>query len=59
MQYYARMVCELNNEATLGSIIAMNEALSHPEPEEFFAKILTPTIIISPVPMILSRAGNH
>jgi len=57
VQYYARMVCELNNEATLGSIIAMNEALSHPEPEEF--KILTPTIIISPVPMILSRAGNH
>jgi pimeloyl-ACP methyl ester carboxylesterase len=47
VQYYARMVCELNNESTLESIIAMNEALSHPEPEEFFRKLSVPTIIIS------------
>jgi pimeloyl-ACP methyl ester carboxylesterase len=47
VQYYGRMVCELNNEKTLQSIIAMNEALSHPEPEEFFRKLSVPTIIIS------------
>jgi pimeloyl-ACP methyl ester carboxylesterase len=47
VQYYGRMVCELNNEKTLQSIIAMNEALSHPEPEEFFRKLAVPTIIIS------------
>jgi pimeloyl-ACP methyl ester carboxylesterase len=48
VQYYARMVCELNNPSTLGSIIAMNEALARdPEPDSFFDTLVMPTIIIS------------
>ena len=47
VQYYADMVTDLTNEGTLASIIAMNEALSHPEPETFFAAITMPTLIIS------------
>jgi pimeloyl-ACP methyl ester carboxylesterase len=48
VQYYARMVCELNNPSTLGSIIAMNQALSaEAEPDEFFATLRMPTLIIS------------
>jgi pimeloyl-ACP methyl ester carboxylesterase len=48
VQYYARMVCELNNPSTLGSIIAMNEALARdPEPDSFFEELRMPTIIIS------------
>lgn len=48
VQYYARMVCELNNPSTLQSIIAMNEALARdPEPDEFFATLTMPTLIIS------------
>ena len=48
VQYYAPMVCELNNPSTLGTIIAMNEALYRdPEPDSFFLEVTTPTIIIS------------
>ena len=48
VQYYARMVCELSNPSTVGSIIAMNEALaSDPEPDSFFDELTMPTIIIS------------
>ncbi len=40
VQYYARMACELNNPSTLGSIIAMNEALARdPEPELVLPRI--------------------
>jgi len=48
VQYYARMVCELNNPSTVGSIVAMNEALARdPEPDSFFVELRMPTIIIS------------
>jgi pimeloyl-ACP methyl ester carboxylesterase len=48
VQYYARMVCELNNPATLGSIIAMNEALfADAEPDSFFDTLTMPTLIMS------------
>jgi 3-oxoadipate enol-lactonase len=46
-QYYADMVSELSNVGTLDSIIAMNQALSDPDPETFFETIQTPTLIIS------------
>jgi pimeloyl-ACP methyl ester carboxylesterase len=54
VQHYARMVNELTNQSTLNSIIAMNEALSIPDPEELFAAITSPTIIISG-----TRDRNH
>ncbi|HXQ53682.1 MAG TPA: alpha/beta hydrolase [Stellaceae bacterium] len=48
VQYYARMVCELDNPSTLASIIAMNEALAaDPEPDSFFDTLTMPTLIIS------------
>ncbi len=47
LQYYARMVVELNNHGTLDSIIAMNEALSHREPASFYQAITVPTLIIT------------
>ncbi|HTW89120.1 MAG TPA: alpha/beta hydrolase [Candidatus Binataceae bacterium] len=48
VQHYARMVCELNNPSTLGSIIAMNKALyTDPEPDEFFDTLTMPTLIMS------------
>jgi 3-oxoadipate enol-lactonase len=47
VRYYAKMITDLTNEGTLNSIIAMNEALSHPDPEEFFDTIKPPTLIIS------------
>jgi pimeloyl-ACP methyl ester carboxylesterase len=48
VQYYARMICELNNPSTLASIIAMNEALyADPEPDSFFDSLTMPTVIIS------------
>jgi 3-oxoadipate enol-lactonase len=48
VQNYARMVCELNNPSTLGSIIAMNEALyTDPEPDSFYDELRMPTIVIS------------
>jgi 3-oxoadipate enol-lactonase len=48
VRYYARMVCELNNPSTIGSIVAMNEALARdPEPDSFFHELKMPTIIIS------------
>ncbi len=48
VQYYARMVCALNNPSTLASIIAMNEALARDaEPDDFFDTLTMPSIIIS------------
>jgi pimeloyl-ACP methyl ester carboxylesterase len=48
VQHYARMVCELNNPSTVASIIAMNQALMNdPEPDEFFATLTMPVLIIS------------
>ena len=47
VKHYARMVVELNNEGTLPSIIAMNEALSQPDDESLFDAITMPTLIIS------------
>lgn len=47
VQYYADMVAGLSNVGTLDSIIAMNQALSYPDPEEFFTSIVVPTLIIS------------
>ena len=48
VQYYARMVSELNNPSTLGSIIAMNQALaSAPESDAFYAGIDVPTLIMT------------
>ena len=46
LQHYARMVIELNNVSTLDSIIAMNEALSNPPPEEFYRKLSVPFLIV-------------
>ena len=46
LQHYARMVVELDNLSTLGSIIAMNEALANPPPEEFYRKLSAPFLII-------------
>ncbi|MFM9971162.1 MAG: alpha/beta fold hydrolase [Burkholderiales bacterium] len=46
-QYYAKMVCELNNQGTLESIIAMNQALQVPDTEAFYAELKAPTLIIS------------
>ena len=47
--YYADMLCELDNEGTLGSIIAMNEAnaRSRPRPESFYDALTMPTLIIA------------
>jgi pimeloyl-ACP methyl ester carboxylesterase len=48
VQYYAKMVCELNNPSTVASIIAMNEALfAEAEPDSFFDTLVMPTLIIS------------
>jgi 3-oxoadipate enol-lactonase len=48
VQHYARMVCELDNPATVASIIAMNEALMNdPEPDPFFDTLTMPTLIMS------------
>jgi pimeloyl-ACP methyl ester carboxylesterase len=48
VQHYAQMICALNNPATLGSIIAMNEALARDaEPDSFFDTLTMPSIIIS------------
>jgi pimeloyl-ACP methyl ester carboxylesterase len=48
VNYYAAMVCELNNPSTLASIIAMNEALARDvEPDEFFDTLTMPTVVIS------------
>jgi 3-oxoadipate enol-lactonase len=47
VQWYARMVTELDNLGTLDGIIAMNEALSEPDPEELITGLAAPTIIMS------------
>lgn len=48
-RYYADMVADLNNEGTLGSVIAMNEAnaRSRPRPEAFYDALTMPTLIIA------------
>jgi pimeloyl-ACP methyl ester carboxylesterase len=46
-RYYASMLCELTNEGTLGSIIAMNDALTHVHPAELGIGITSPCLIIS------------
>ena len=49
VKHYARMVASLNNEGTLGSIIAMNEAnaRSRPRPEAFYDSLTMPVLIIA------------
>ena len=47
VQYYSRMVCELNNIGTLDGIIAMNQALQVLDSDEFYASLQAPTLIIS------------
>ena len=47
LQYYADMVCEMNNASTLDSIVLMQKALSIPEADSFFDQISTPTLIIT------------
>jgi 3-oxoadipate enol-lactonase len=48
VQYYARMIAELDNPSTVSSIIAMNEALMNdPEPDPFFDTLTMPTLILS------------
>ena len=47
VQYYSRMVCEMNNIGTLESIIAMNQALQVPDSDKFYAALQRPTLIIS------------
>lgn len=47
VQYYAEMVNDLNNIATVSSIIAMNEALAMPDSEDLYRSIKVPTLIIS------------
>jgi pimeloyl-ACP methyl ester carboxylesterase len=46
VRHYARMVVELDNEGTLASIIAMNEANAHRLSEESYARIAAPTLIV-------------
>jgi pimeloyl-ACP methyl ester carboxylesterase len=47
LQYYARMVVELNNAGTLASIIAMNKGLAIREPESYYRSVSVPTLIIT------------
>jgi pimeloyl-ACP methyl ester carboxylesterase len=47
VQYYSKMVCELNNQGTLESIIAMNQALQVPDSDRFYETLARPTLIIS------------
>ena len=47
VQYYSKMVCELNSLGTVESIIAMNQALQVPDTDAFYAGITVPTLIIS------------
>ncbi len=44
---YASMLCELTNESTLASIIAMNTALTTVHPAELGVGITSPTLILS------------
>jgi pimeloyl-ACP methyl ester carboxylesterase len=47
MQWYADMLCALDNVATVDSIIAMNEALQTTHPAEFGEGIASPALLIS------------
>jgi pimeloyl-ACP methyl ester carboxylesterase len=47
VQHYARMVADLSNEGTLASIIAMNAALSEPDPDSLLETVSAPTLVIS------------
>jgi pimeloyl-ACP methyl ester carboxylesterase len=46
LRHYADMVCALNNEGTLTSIVANNEALAQRPDPAFYNGITAPTIII-------------
>ena len=46
LRHYADMVCALNNEGTLASIVANNEALAKRPDPSFYDGITSPTIII-------------
>ena len=47
VQYYSKMVCELNNHGTLASIIAMNQALQVTDTDQFYSELKGPMLIIS------------
>jgi|KBSMisStaDraftv2_1062788.scaffolds.fasta_scaffold188505_1 pimeloyl-ACP methyl ester carboxylesterase len=47
LKHYCDMVVELNNAGTLGSIIAMNEALAEPRGAEYYEALTAPTLIIT------------
>jgi len=47
VQYYANMVVELNNPATVGAIAAMNGALMNAEPDSFWEDCPVPLMIVS------------
>jgi len=47
MQWYADMLCALDNVATVDSIIAMNNALQTMHPAEFGEGITSPALLIS------------
>jgi pimeloyl-ACP methyl ester carboxylesterase len=47
LTHYAQMVLELNNESTVRSIIATNDALLDAPPEEFYLNLSVPTLILS------------
>jgi pimeloyl-ACP methyl ester carboxylesterase len=47
LRHYAQMVIELNNEETVRSIIATNDALLQPPSEEFYRALNVPTLILS------------
>jgi 3-oxoadipate enol-lactonase len=47
MQWYADMLCALDNVATVDSIIAMNNALQTTHPAEFGEGITSPALLIS------------
>lgn len=47
LNYYADMVCALDNRGTLASIIAVNEALALHYPADLLARIRAPTLVIA------------
>ena len=47
LNHYADMVCELSNEGTLNSIIAVNEALALHYPPDMLSRIASPTLVIA------------
>jgi pimeloyl-ACP methyl ester carboxylesterase len=47
LKHYCDMVVELNNAGTIGSIVAMNEALAEPRDADYYRALTTPTLIIT------------